>query len=193
MTRVLDAAMPSWDHRSRHTLRTDLPPAALLTAAEELQWREVPVFRLLMTLRGLAWPGVTSRARVLDWFTSSGFRVVQRSEEQLALISVQPVRRGPRTGTSTGASLTPGSLAAFRSYREPRAVRIGVDFTAGGGILATETRVQATDARARRVFAVYWLLIRAGSGLIRRVWLRAIRSRARRAASPGAAGRPSAP
>ena len=189
MTRALAAAMPTWNHRSRHTLHTDLPPAALLTAVEELRWREVPVFRGLMTLRGLAGRGVTSDARVMDWFTSSGFRVVERSDEQLALISVQLVRRR----SAAEPSGTPGSIERFRAYREPGAVKIAVDFTVGGGILATETRVQATDARARGTFAVYWLLIRAGSGLIRRVWLRAIRSRARRAASRDDSARPPGP
>lgn len=44
--------------------------------------------------------------------------------------------------------------------------------------LVTETRVFATDEHARRAFARYWLIIRPGSGLIRRVWLRAAKKRA---------------
>jgi len=48
----------------------------------------------------------------------------------------------------------------------------------GGSLLSTETRVFATDAVARRRFAVYWRVIYPGSALIRRMWLRAIRLRA---------------
>ena len=181
---MLDRAMPTWEQRSAHSLRAELPPAALLSAVEELQWREVPVFRLLMTVRGLTGRNVTSRARVLDWFTASGFRVIERSADELVLISVQPVRAGRRGPTAaTRAALE--SPEAFRAHRSPGTVRIAVDFRAGHGIFATETRVQATDARARRVFAVYWLLIRGGSGLIRHVWLRAIRARARRSLAAG--------
>ncbi len=44
--------------------------------------------------------------------------------------------------------------------------------------MPTETRVMATDARTRLRFAGYWLLIRAGSGLIRRDILRAVAQRA---------------
>jgi len=44
--------------------------------------------------------------------------------------------------------------------------------------LQTETRVVATDVRTRLHSVGYWLLIRAGSGLIRRDILRAIARRA---------------
>jgi hypothetical protein len=36
------------------------------------------------------------------------------------------------------------------------------------------------DAAARRAFAHYWLVVRPGSGAVRRSWLRAIRRRAER-------------
>jgi hypothetical protein len=48
----------------------------------------------------------------------------------------------------------------------------------GWSRLRTETRVFATDASARRRFAVYWRLIYPGSSLIRHMWLDAIRRRA---------------
>jgi len=44
--------------------------------------------------------------------------------------------------------------------------------------LTTETRVFATDARTRRLFAAYWRVIYPGSSLIRMTWLRAIKRRA---------------
>jgi hypothetical protein len=37
--------------------------------------------------------------------------------------------------------------------------------------------VFASDASARRRFAIYWRLIYPGSALIRRMWLRAIEKR----------------
>lgn len=48
----------------------------------------------------------------------------------------------------------------------------------GGCRLVTETRVFATDEAARRAFKLYWLVIRTGSGVIRRVWLGAAKRRA---------------
>jgi hypothetical protein len=47
-----------------------------------------------------------------------------------------------------------------------------------GTLLTTETRVLATDPASRRRFRRYWLVIRAGSGLTRRSWLRAAKRRA---------------
>jgi hypothetical protein len=44
--------------------------------------------------------------------------------------------------------------------------------------LVTETRVHATDAAAKRRFAVYWRIIHPGSDIIRRGWLDAIKRRA---------------
>jgi len=46
-----------------------------------------------------------------------------------------------------------------------------------GTFLSTETRVVATDARTRRAFAAYWLVIRPGSGAIRRELLRVVARR----------------
>jgi hypothetical protein len=44
--------------------------------------------------------------------------------------------------------------------------------------LTTETRVFATDATTRRLFAPYWRIIYPGSAIIRSMWLRAIQRRA---------------
>ena len=63
--------------------------------------------------------------------------------------------------------------------RGPGGVRVVVNMRVqpladGGTLLSTETRAAANDAGARRRFAIYWAVIRAGSGLIRRDILRAI-------------------
>ena len=44
--------------------------------------------------------------------------------------------------------------------------------------LTSETRVFATDATIRRLFAAYWRVIYPGSAIIRMMWLRAIKRRA---------------
>ncbi len=70
-----------------------------------------------------------------------------------------------------------GRADDFAAFAEPGAVRVATDVTVSDGLLRTETRIAATDAPARRRFRAYWLLIRPGSGLIRREWLRAIARR----------------
>jgi hypothetical protein len=75
---------------------------------------------------------------------------------------------------------TPTEWAAAHDGRR---LKIAIAFEAvpipGGSRLVTETRVAASDERARRRFRLYWLAIGELSGLIRRRWLRAAQEAAR--------------
>jgi hypothetical protein len=70
----------------------------------------------------------------------------------------------------------------FLTFSAPDHVKVAVNFLVeGNGRMSrviTETRIYALDKTARRKFALYWLLVRPGSALIRRDWLGAIRKRA---------------
>ena len=67
----------------------------------------------------------------------------------------------------------------------PAGLEIVLGFRFDGRTLTTETRIRAADARARRRFRLYWLVIRPWSGLIRRLWLREIgRASSRALSSP---------
>jgi len=66
-----------------------------------------------------------------------------------------------------GTRVAPGSSAVMNFRVE------------NDGRLTTETRVVlAPTGNTRRIFAVYWRIIRPGSGIIRRGWLEAIKRRA---------------
>ena len=73
----------------------------------------------------------------------------------------------------------------FLPFADPGVAKAVVGFRLdpiGAGILlTTETRFVATDDATDRLMRRYWRIIRPGSNLIRTEWLRAIRSRARRA------------
>lgn len=174
---LLDEAMPRWDKRETHRIATDLPAPALFAAVDELTWREVPVFKALMKVRGLGGDGLPHDARIFDWFVSAGFAEVGRTAEEILVVAVERTRRG---------ASRPGelSLEGFRDDHDRGHLKIAFNFSCGDGYLVTETRVVSTDQRSRRLFAAYWLAIRAGSGIIRRVWLRAIRTRAATLAEP---------
>jgi hypothetical protein len=80
--------------------------------------------------------------------------------------------RGPKVAN-------PAEFAAFNQPGYAKAaMNLFVQEVNGRCELVTETRVYATDAAARRAFARYWLVVRPGSGIIRRVWLRAAKKRA---------------
>jgi hypothetical protein len=76
------------------------------------------------------------------------------------------LRARPRTQPDPG-----GAVAAMAFLLEDKR---------GGILLTTETRVAVEDRAARRRFAFYWVVIRIGSGLIRRDLLHAVRRRAER-------------
>jgi hypothetical protein len=81
-----------------------------------------------------------------------------------------------------GATVDVVDLDGLRAFARPGFVLIATSFEleALGDTtrLSTETRVQPTDATAARAFRPYWWAIRAGSGLIRRDVLHAVRRRA---------------
>ena len=66
----------------------------------------------------------------------------------------------------------------FAPFDRPGYAKLAIDWRLERGVLSTETRVFLTDEESRRKFRRYWLLIRPWSGLIRRVWLKAIARRA---------------
>jgi hypothetical protein len=168
----LDEVLPEWHFRELHHITMPAPSSVVMQAIEELTWREVPAFRALMLVRFGPRRLPQRDARVLDWFTGAGFSELERSADELVFGALQPMSRRP-------ASLPDArSAEAFRSFDRPGHVKMAINFRCAGGKLGTETRVLGTDPRAGRSFQPYWLAIRAGSGLIRHVWLRAIRRRA---------------
>ncbi len=74
------------------------------------------------------------------------------------------------------------SAGEYAEFDQPGYAKVAFNLkfapTPQGTKLSTETRVTAASPAARRTFGLYWLLIRLPSGLIRRLWLRAIRRKA---------------
>jgi hypothetical protein len=150
-----------------------------MRAAVEVTWREVPVFRALMSAVSLGRPRPTADEPILNFFTGAGFEVLARTEDELLIGGIDRF-----SGSRPIVRLPNPSIPNFRGFEEPGFVKICLNFRHEGGVLTTETRVRATDVRTRRHFGLYWLAIRGGSGLIRHVWLGAIRRRARLASRP---------
>jgi hypothetical protein len=169
----LDDLFPRWHHRERHRVTVDAPPGAVWRAVEEVTWREAPVFRVLMFIRAFGRARPPGDRTILDTMTSSGFYLVDRSDEEMVVGAIAPASRGRR-------SPRPAGLVGdrFRDFEQPGHTKIGFNFRYSAGLLTTETRVWLTDDRTRRRFRLYWTVIRLPSGLIRRVWLHAIRRRA---------------
>jgi hypothetical protein len=187
MNAVLDDVLPVHRHRERHATQIAAAPDAVWSALHTVSSGELRLTRLLTSIRAL--PGRLRGARrppgglpadrgFIEAFMERGYREL-RVDPPWTLVAGaagQPWRlRG-------GATVDVVDLDGLRAFARPGFVLIATSFEleALGDTtrLSTETRVQPTDATAARAFRPYWWAIRAGSGLIRRDVLHAVRRRA---------------
>ena len=135
----------------------------------------MPLARLLMRARGMRTPtsGSLWKQMVAGGFVEVG--EVPGREVVMGMIGQMWKLSGGRSPKVAGA-------VEFLAFDQPGFAKAAMSLeareVAGRCELVTETRVFATDEQARRAFARYWLIIRPGSGLIRRVWLPAAKRRA---------------
>lgn len=170
VTRALDVDM-------RHDSHIGAPVPLVWRALLELDLRDSPLVRLLLTLRGLRRRGPLT----LETLAAAGFRTVRReaptdlrSGGELAMgLIAQPwrLRGGVHRGDADDLDSfdDPGHAVITWTYRlEP----------AGSGTdVTTRTTVRCTDDVSRRRFRRYWRLVGPFSALIRRESLRLLRRR----------------
>ncbi len=182
---IIDKFAPQWQFREVHRIGVLAPADAALRAIREVTAREIRLFRFLTWLRRVGRPGPPGILNpppdqpILDVALQSGFLELASSPREIVVGTV--VIRPPHTRP-------PATPDEFRTITGPRYAKAVMDFRIEQAALAmcvvtTETRVFATDEATRKKFALYWWTIRLGSGLIRRMWLRAIRRRAERIGS----------
>jgi hypothetical protein len=166
---LLDQVMPTYDRREVHRHRVDAPPAAVWEAVRGLTGEQLRLMRLLMGMRSLGRRRNDRGGTVLDGFKRMGFRVVaEEPNRELVLAGIG------RFWTLSGGLQRVEGGEQFTRFEEPGYAKVAFNFLLEDGTLSTETRIAGTDAHARRRFGLYWLLVRPGSGLIRREWLGAI-------------------
>ena len=151
---LLDAALPQWRFRERHSIKIAASPERIFDAIRSVTAREIFLFRTLTFIRRFGPsgpPGILNPPPdepILDVATRTGFRIVDSDPPREIVI---------------GIDISPKTFAAM-------------NFRIEGETLSTETRAASKGA----AFAAYWFAIRLGSGFIRRMWLRAIKKRAER-------------
>jgi hypothetical protein len=176
--RLLDEALPRWDVSERHARVVPAPPDAVWQALHEVRMHELRLTRGLMWVRTLGRHASRADRTVLESLPPG--ELASRAPAELLLGLVAPTSL--RIDIRTVDALRPVDLDDFARPLPDGWVRIGMDFRlspAGTSTrLETETRVLASGPRAKRAFVAYWLVIRAGSGLIRRELLHAVARRA---------------
>ena len=186
MPAPLDDVLPVYQHRERHAISIAASPGEVWKALLAVTVGELRLSRTLMALRTLP-ARLSGTSNVLmsapqqpfiTAFLNGGFRKLRDERPRLLIAGAagQPwrLRGGERSDVH--------NLQGFRTFARPGFVLMATSFELqvenGGTCLSTETRVQPTDPRAGRAFRPYWWVIRAGSGLIRRDVLQAVRRRA---------------
>jgi hypothetical protein len=191
---LIDRYMGEWEVDEKHRIHIDAPAERVYAAIRTADLAASPIVRVLFAMRGIpllltrgrqALETMRERARAritLADFEREGFSVLEEDFPTELLIGLEGQFWRPSGGIravdrSTFATPPPPgqARAAWNFSLEPDPL--------GGCILSTETRVRCSDPATRRRFRLYWTLVRPGSGLIRRMMLRAIR---REAESPRA-------
>ncbi len=166
--------MPSWLVRERHRVAVTVSSDRVMEATMRLTWREVPGFYRLIRLTRIAPPNLSPDEPVISLFTDGPYRLLHQGQAEIVFGGYLP-SPGRRSGKPPHP---PHSLSDFASACHPSTVKVAVGFAVHDGVLQTETRALPAGRSTKVRFALYWVLIRAGSGFIRQSWLRGIRLRA---------------
>ena len=185
-TALLESIMPIYDVQEVHSTHVDAPPANAYAAI------------LAVT------PGETALARPFLWVRTLPGRVSGRGGRLDDALWNRPFLSVPSTailGSAPDREIVLGLIGQFWKLREGERVAVQsreqfiafngpgfavstlsfhVDPEGRGSRVTTITRVRTTDPDSRRTFLRYWRVIGAGSGVLRRTWLRAVKARAER-------------
>ena len=170
----LDDWMPQFDFSERHATRVAAPRERVWESLNAIDFARSPVVRALASLRGIG----SREPATLRGLLGGAFAPLADDPPRELVLGLTGRFWTPRGG------LERSDRATFREPPPPGTARAAWSFTLveepGGTRLETETRVRCADAAVRRVFGMYWRVIRPGSGLIRRAILRAVRRDAER-------------
>lgn len=185
---LIDTWMPEYDFVERHETLVRASASTVHRSLVEVDFGGHPVARLLLGLRTLpgrllrrpAWERPTRPLRLRD-APGFGFALLEERPPHELVLGL--------TGRfwQISGGLLPTDPRTFHDPAPAGSARVAWSFELSpqGGhatLLATETRIRCADASARRAFGRYWLFVRPGSGLIRRVLLRSVKADAERSA-----------
>lgn len=181
---ALDRHLPVYRHVEVHEVTISATPEQVMKAVGELKGRDVALAGVLMGLRTLPAKLLGRPIRdadpdrtVVETILKGGFTLLEESPAE-TLVGV--IGRFWQLSASFVPLTGAADFAAFEQEGHAKAV---MNFTVsplpeGRTRLRTETRILPLGRQAERRFGLYWLFVRPGSGLIRWIWLLAIKRRA---------------
>jgi hypothetical protein len=182
---LLDDYIPTYEVSEFHSEMVHASPERIYTAMRETTFAEVKVFSVLMQIRRAA-AGKFARVRGTD---VPIFTLLSRRGSGFVLLAEEP-QHEIVLGTAgrfwlTGAARSVQTRDDFLTYNEPGSAKSAFNIKLeeqgnGWTRVTTETRALGNDPSSHRKMAAYWRVIYPGSATIRRMWLRAIKTRAER-------------
>ncbi len=181
-TTRLDEIMPAWQMSEEHAIHVAASPEKTFAAIRDVRADEIALSDVLTWIGrgGRSGPesilNAPASKPLLEVATRSGFLLLADEAPRELVFGVvvaapREVRGRPMTAELFGKDVRPGMGVATMNFLVTPDGR-------GGSNVTTETRVYVNDRRALRVFAGCWRVIHPGSDIIRRMWLRAVRTRA---------------
>jgi hypothetical protein len=165
----LDELIPVFQFSESHQIVVEASRSRVYEAIRDVRPGEIRFFNTLMTIRFLQAP--REDRPILESFTSGWFRLLADDPGREIVFG---------RAAHAGKQLPPEQFAA--AHAAPL-IKIAMNFhireiDSTHCLVSTDTRVYAVGRDMLRGFAAYWRIIRPGSALIRRMWLRAIKRRA---------------
>jgi len=182
---LLDRFIPFYEVVERHQVCVTAPAAITLQAAKNGDLDESAVVRGIFKARslllGAGSPTTDPRGTLMARMRALGWGVLAEIPDREVVVGAVTQPWLPNVVFRT---IPPEE---FRAFREPGYVKIvwtlRADSTGPGtSVFRTETRVVATDAKARERFRGYWARFSPGIALIRRVLVQSVKRDAERLA-----------
>jgi hypothetical protein len=177
-----DEFMPIYQFSEGHEIRIEAPPRFILRAIDDLRRDDDPLIRALIAIREAPARfaralGLASISRTEPPFGMQRFVKLRQTNDR-AIYGL--IGRFWRPDFGLEKVTSPDGFLAFEQAGVAKLVMsfcLSAD-DAGSALLTTETRIFCADRRSLLLFWVYWLAIRAPSGLIRRRMLAAVKRKA---------------
>jgi hypothetical protein len=182
---IADDLLPNYQFAERHGVYVEAPAEFIFQAIDGLTDDDDPIIRALIIVREAParWAArlgfSSATAKSAPRFGMGHFTKLARSESEIVYGLIGRFWR-PNFGLENISD-----AAAFQSFERAGVAKLVMSFRIApshlaGCDLTTETHIFCPDRRSLLIFTLYWWIIRAASGWIRRRMLIAIKTKAER-------------
>ena len=177
----IDQLLPVYDFRAGYEIRINAPRARVYECLLRMDFSELWLTRVLMTLRsGKRMPRNAAPADLRQRFQGTGFVILEEVPNEELVIGV--AGRFWRPDGGRFMELTPSNFQEFSRTGWTKAAWNFKLATESANsqltLLSTETRILCLGQAARWKFGAYWSLVGPCSGLIRKELLKQVKEKA---------------